>query len=142
MKFILSLVFVACLVSGSMSLALSKKSLRKSCPPKPPTHCLWAGRWKRKYCCSPILVVKINKCDLNLHKSYHLKEVILDEIYKVMVIGSTLASQLDFTCEHDIWYFLKCFSVLKHQQQKHRLSLHRLSITSTVNNIEYKNIYE
>jgi hypothetical protein len=110
MKFILSLVFVACLVSGSMSLALSKKSLRKSCPPKPPTHCLWAGRWKRKYCCSPILVVKINKCDLNLHKSYHLKEVILDEILKVMVIGSTFASQLDFTCEHDIWYFLKCFS--------------------------------
>jgi hypothetical protein len=27
-----------------------------------------------------------------------------------MVIGSTLASQLDFTCEHDISYFLKCFS--------------------------------
>jgi hypothetical protein len=30
--------------------------------------------------------------------------------------------------------------VLEHQQQKHRLLLHRLSKTSTVNNIEYKNI--
>ncbi len=31
--------------------------------------------------------------------------------------------------------------VLEHQQQKHRLLLHRLSKTSTVDNIEYKNIY-
>ena len=36
MKSILCLIVVACLVSGSMSLALSKKSLRASCPPKPP----------------------------------------------------------------------------------------------------------